>query len=177
MTILSVTARIVELIQRRPSIRQVEIADQIDLDMDEVRRLLEPYINDGSILVGKVIAPNGRTVDAYRINPEFSPRLPAPPAENVITPRAAPVTETKPMTTPENVGLVDAKSAKRKPGRPRLPKQFAVDPGKSQFCCGLFSDGRLVLDLDGKVMTLNQHATAELVRYLNRVAGDVEAAE
>ncbi len=44
-------------------------------------------------------------------------------------------------------------------------------PGGRDFRCGLFSNGELVLELDGQSMRLPRESTRALVRYLDQVAG------
>ena len=75
---------IVDLIQKRPLIRTVEIADIVDCEPDRVEAALSGHIARGEVIVTPVIAPNGRTVNGY----EFKA-----PAAQVAIPRLIEATE------------------------------------------------------------------------------------
>lgn len=66
--------KIIQLITERPNMRDMEIADRLDLDVEQVGRALADDINSGKVLVAQVRAPNGRMVDTYRIHGAAEPQ-------------------------------------------------------------------------------------------------------
>jgi hypothetical protein len=61
------TGEILALIARQPGMRDVEIADAIDLDVDLVHTAIRTEIDAGIVIVLAVKAPNGRTAHCYAI--------------------------------------------------------------------------------------------------------------
>ncbi|HEY0843786.1 MAG TPA: hypothetical protein VGE12_00355 [Noviherbaspirillum sp.] len=65
------TKPILELIVKRPGIRAVEIADQVDCDTDMVQPAIQAEIDAGRIVVHDVTAPNSRPAKAYVPSPDL----------------------------------------------------------------------------------------------------------
>lgn len=78
---------------------------------------------------------------------------------------AAPVGETKELRHED--GFVDALESNALPSEPK----------KRRFEFGLFSDGRLVIELAGTVATLNRDETERLFRFANSIEGAFNAAD
>lgn len=86
--------QILALIAKRPGIRDVEIADAIDIDLNQVHRDLADAVANNDVWVEKIIAPNGLKVNGYSRNPAATgwqapvvaaPVIPAPaPAAPVV---------------------------------------------------------------------------------------------
>lgn len=57
---------ILDLIALTPNIRDVEISDKLDIDIERVRPAIQAEIKSGLIVVAPIQAPNGLMVDSYR---------------------------------------------------------------------------------------------------------------
>lgn len=81
--------QILALIARQPGIRDVEISDAIDIDLDQVHRDLADAVANNDVWVEKITALNGLKVNGYSRNPAATgwkaPEIAAP----VISPPAA----------------------------------------------------------------------------------------
>lgn len=69
----SILDRITDLIAQRPGIRTAEIADALDLDLSMVRPAINGRIQNSRIIADKVLGPNNKFINAYRINPKWTP--------------------------------------------------------------------------------------------------------
>lgn len=82
---VSTIDKITNLIQDRPGIRDIEIAEEINVDVTCVRPMIHSRISNSRIIVDKVNGMAGRLINAYRINPLWTPAddnfKPAPSAK------------------------------------------------------------------------------------------------
>jgi hypothetical protein len=60
-----------EAIRKTPKLRNVQIADAIDCDIDEVNTVLRELVQSTQLLAEKVEAPNGLKDIGYSINPAY----------------------------------------------------------------------------------------------------------
>lgn len=109
------TKAILDLIERRPGVRTVEIADLIDCELDIVEASIKDGLLSGAVKREQIIAPNGRPTYAYRMRE-------AKPAPEVVEPEAAP--EPSPKLDP---------AARSEPPAPSAsPAPIASSPGKTK---------------------------------------------
>ncbi|MFZ6655868.1 hypothetical protein [Undibacterium sp. TJN19] len=99
------TNRILSIIKANPGIRQVEIADKVDCDMDAVEWALKPQIELGDVLRSLVAGPNGVSQSSYKLAPNFE----APDYVEPKTP-AAPTVEQQSKDTPSPAQAAPYKS-------------------------------------------------------------------
>jgi hypothetical protein len=59
------------LIAAQPYIRAVQIADAMEMGIEEVEDELRPHVNRGHMVTKDVLAPNGRSVAGYAFSNEF----------------------------------------------------------------------------------------------------------
>ncbi|MRV72547.1 hypothetical protein GJ700_12590 [Duganella sp. FT92W] len=90
---------VLDLVRRRPGVRVVEIADELDMDAEQVENQLRSEIDSGAIEVKQVTAPNGRAVNSYRFarsacDVDAVPRV---AATQKATPIAFPAVATRPL--------------------------------------------------------------------------------
>jgi hypothetical protein len=93
------TEAILKLIAARPGIRSVEIADQIDCDVDAVENSIKEQIESGYVRREVITAPNGRPTPAFWMKGVSSVvSTPEPKAPEVVSsaPAVAPVAEVLP---------------------------------------------------------------------------------
>ena len=64
------TKQIIELIGKRPGIRLVEIADEVDCGVNEVEWALSDALKDGSVIKSLVEAPNGVMQPSFSLSPD-----------------------------------------------------------------------------------------------------------
>ncbi|NDP58030.1 MAG: hypothetical protein GZ090_01555 [Oxalobacteraceae bacterium] len=63
--------QILALITRQPGLRDVEIANALDMDLDHVRLEVSMAVSNNEVLVKKGIVCGGFKVSYYRINPAY----------------------------------------------------------------------------------------------------------
>lgn len=71
--------------------------------------------------------------------------------------------------TPESHAAAPHRAPARPAAQGGVSKDQATSLAGRGFCCALFSDGRLVLEVPGQSMSLSSDQTRELVRYLQRM--------
>lgn len=59
------------LVAHHPNLRAVQLADQLDLTVDEVEGLLRPHLVAGNVVEDEVLAPNQRPAMAYALSEQF----------------------------------------------------------------------------------------------------------
>lgn len=97
------TEAILKLIAERPGIRSVEIADQIDCDVDAVENSIKEQIESGYVRREVITAPNGRPTPAFWLKdappvvPTPEPSAPPAPIVAAPPPAVAPVAEVPPV--------------------------------------------------------------------------------
>lgn len=120
---MSQAETITKLIEARPGIRTAEIADELEIEMELVRPCIQPRIANSRIIVDKVPGPNGMLINAYRVNPKWTP------ADAKFTPKPAASTdegEKNPLPIRQTVTAAPAQwvasaakkaAAKKSPGK------------------------------------------------------------
>lgn len=61
------TKRILDLIAQKPGIRTVEIADEVDCDVDHVDFAIAGHLDRREVIAEQIMAPNGRPQNKYRM--------------------------------------------------------------------------------------------------------------
>lgn len=108
------TDAILALIGKRPGIRAVEIADQVDCEVEAVERSIREEIVAGNVRREIVTAPNGRPTCAFWLKD-----TPAAAAEKPVAEKK-PTVESKPVST--------APAPVTQPAQPKLEKEEAKMP-------------------------------------------------
>jgi hypothetical protein len=65
------TQLILKVIAHHPMQRTSQLADRLDVALDEVDRQLRPHLVAGNVIEHEVIAPNGRPAMAYELSEQF----------------------------------------------------------------------------------------------------------
>lgn len=192
---MSTAERITELIEQRPGIRNAEIADALDIDVELVRPAIHSRIQNSRIIVYKVPGPNGVLINTYMINPKWTPAdaefVPAGaadsepellPVRQVIVPsRAAartPKKKAKAKARPRTAGKAAAARAmvsapdeagqtQRMPAE-RLGPTAAAD--EDEFTCAVLHDGRGEIRAAGGRLLLTADQVAIVAAHFMRCA-------
>lgn len=96
--------RIIALIARQPMLRASQIADKLDIEVDQAETLLRPLLVAGNVIEHEVVAPNNRPAMAYELSEQFkaSDTMRAILAgSETPTPPAAAAPESTPAPRPE----------------------------------------------------------------------------
>lgn len=141
--------QILELIALRPNIRTVEISDQLDIDMERIRPLIDSEIKSGLIVVSPIRAPNGKMVDSFRSTstvPVVQSKAEAAPVKPVVEAVKPAVEVAKPATK------VDAAIEYLRENGP-VPNEFLArfmrlpkGTYPSQYLSTALRDGRLIFE-------------------------------
>jgi hypothetical protein len=156
--------QIMMLIAKQPRIRDVEIADTLDMDMDQVHRDLSDAVASNEVWVEKITAPNGLKVNAYSINPTSSGWSSGWKAHSVAAPASQPSAvpiPVAPVVSPavKELTKVDKAIAYLTANGSVTPRDLAIAMGldvrkqsPSQYLGHCIRTGRIVKD--GKLFRL-----------------------
>lgn len=61
------TKKILDLIAQKPGIRTVEIAEEVDCDVDHVDFAIAGQLKHREVIAEQIMAPNGRPQNKYRM--------------------------------------------------------------------------------------------------------------
>jgi hypothetical protein len=99
--------QIIALLTTTPMLRIAQIADKLDITVDDVDTLLRPHLIDGSVVEHEVTGPNGRPTMAYEVSVQGQRRhrpavqWPEPAASR--TPAPVPEPTSAPVPEPTRV--------------------------------------------------------------------------
>lgn len=148
----SIIARALEQLQIHGEMATTPLADAIEADTQSLGQSLDFAIKHGAISVTK-----RRGLNWYRVGDGTPPKR---------------------RDSDEDEGAEEQAPAKRKPivgsdlqehfGASALVEK-AIEPSRD-FECGLFSDGRFVIEIDGQRIVLQRERAEKLIRFVDRLA-------
>lgn len=78
------TTKLLQLIAAKPRIRTMELADQLNHDIDDIDDALAPLLESGAIVPIPVIAPSGRSATGYQLSePARAERIQSAPGVSI----------------------------------------------------------------------------------------------
>lgn len=179
--------QILELITKQPGIRDVEIADKIDIDLDQVHRDLSDAVSNNEVWVEKIIAPNGLKVNGYSRNPASRGWKTPQTATPAIQPRTV-STPVAPVVSPavEELTKVDKAIAYLTANGSVTPRDLAIAMGldvrkqsPSQYLGHCIRSGRIVKDgkffrlgVEGGIAAAEMLSPAQKERLADQQARD-----
>jgi|GEM_PF-2426037 len=112
------TKEMLRLIKANPGIRQVEIADKVDCEIEAVEWALKVQIEMGDVVRSQVTGPNGVTQSAYKLAANFE-----------VLEDAAPIMSVAPKPAPESKAAPAPLQTKPSKSKPELAIDYLAKVG------------------------------------------------
>lgn len=114
---------VMDLIRRQPGVRSVEIADELDMDVEQVHRLLVDEIGAGTIVVKQLTAPGGKALNSYH----FSPQAQSATAPVALAALAIGTASATPVTVSASAEKQAPETAWERRASPKMRTELAID--------------------------------------------------